>query len=269
MAEQSSITAGQVTATTYATIVIVSASCLARAGLQLWKKSAARFQMEDFFVLFSWLSFLALAINTIVSTPTMYRVSSVIAGERPPYTDMEQDAEFQLRVSLANALLVLITLWAVKFSLLCLFRRLLKRLSNSYVRWWWALVIFTIATFIGCVISLLTRCSSLDAYFTPGSCNTYRDVVAQAVSLYYTFAVDVISDIMIMILPLKLIWTVQIPIKQKLSIGGVCCVGVVCIIVAIARVAQVSSEAEKDAPTIAWLAVWDMVEAGISTLVSI
>lgn len=68
-----------------------------------------------------------------------------------------------------------------------------------------------------------------------------------------------------MILPLKLAWTVQLPLKQKLSIGGVFCVGIICVIVAIVRVVQVSLAAKKDAPTIPWLAIWGVIEREIRT----
>jgi hypothetical protein len=143
-AERSSITAGQVTATAYTMIVTVSIFCLARFAFQFWRKSAAEFRIEDFFVIFSWLSFLALAIDTIIVTPIIYRLLTVVAGENPLYTAIEHDANFQLRVAFPNALLLWTTLWAVKFSLLSLFRRLLKRLPARYIRWWWSLVIFTI-----------------------------------------------------------------------------------------------------------------------------
>lgn len=163
-AEQAYIAADQVTGAAYATIAITSIFCLSRFGIQVWKQktsSASGFQLKDFFVLVSWLSFLALAINTIVVTPAVYRVASVMTGESRPYPAVEQDTEFQLRISFANPLLLWLTLWAVKASLLCLFRRLLKRLSSIYRRWWWAVAIFAVAvtsTRDPIPSSMLSRC---------------------------------------------------------------------------------------------------------------
>jgi hypothetical protein len=42
----------------------------------------------------------------------------------------------------------------------------------------------------------MTSCSSMKAWFTPGACQTPRDVRSQIASLYFTYAVDVLSDLM-------------------------------------------------------------------------
>jgi hypothetical protein len=59
------------------------------------------------------------------------------------------------------------TLWAVKLSLLCMFQKLTIGLS-TYTKIWWGVMAFTIITFVGCVISAFTSCSSLHALFNPG-----------------------------------------------------------------------------------------------------
>jgi hypothetical protein len=119
-----------------------------------------------------------------------------------------------------------------------------------------------------------------------GLCNTHRDAVAQIASLYYAFAVDVVSDIMstspalalpklhhclkkpltVMILPLRVIWNLQIPRAQKQSIAGIFCIGVICIVGAIVRVVQIGVKSGSDrTPSSSWLALWAMIEAAIST----
>lgn len=42
----------------------------------------------------------------------------------------------------------------------------------------------------------MTSCSSMKAWFTPGQCGTPRDGRAQIASLYYAYAVDVLTDMM-------------------------------------------------------------------------
>lgn len=63
--------------------MITTIFCLARLWLRR-QYSVAGFQLEDFFVLVSWLSFLVLAINTIIATPAAYRVASEMGGREPP-----------------------------------------------------------------------------------------------------------------------------------------------------------------------------------------
>lgn len=82
-----------------------------------------------------------------------------------------------------------------------------------YLRWWWATLGSSISvrvaaaaiqtclandiqTLIGAVISNFTSCASMHEWFTPSQCSSRRDEIAQIASLYYAFAVDIVSDLM-------------------------------------------------------------------------
>jgi hypothetical protein len=70
----------------------------------------------------------------------------------------------------------------------------------------------------------------------------------------------------VMILPIRMIWNLQIPRRQKQSIGAIFGVGVICIIVAIIRVVQIGVKSRSDStPSSSWLALWAMIEAAIGT----
>lgn len=60
-----------------------------------------------------------------------------------------------------------LTLWAVKWSLLFMFRRLTEGIQ-VYERIWWAVLVFTVLTFIAVVITNFTSCSSMSAWFGVG-----------------------------------------------------------------------------------------------------
>ncbi|KKA22493.1 hypothetical protein T310_3491 [Rasamsonia emersonii CBS 393.64] len=116
------------------------------------------FQAEDVFILLSWGVFLTVAILYIVVTPVLYRVDDVMSGKSPPYAAIEQDALFIIKIFFANTLLYWLTLWAVKLSLLFLYQRLFKGLQNQ-MRWWWAVLIFTIVKLsVGAVFSIGIIC---------------------------------------------------------------------------------------------------------------
>jgi hypothetical protein len=70
-----------------------------------------------------------------------------------------------------------------------------------------------------------------------------------------------------MILPIRLIWNLQIKLRQKLSIGGLFCFGWVCIIISTIRVVQLGNT-EDGTPAPSWLALWGTIEAAIGTLIS-
>lgn len=66
-----------------------------------------------------------------------------------------------------------------------------------------------------------------------------------------------------MVLPLRLIWNLQMRPNQKLSIGGLFCIGWVCIIAATIRVAQIGGNISKGQPAPSWLVLWGIIEASI------
>ncbi|OJD29139.1 cfem domain-containing protein [Diplodia corticola] len=168
-ASQNYFTANVLTNTGYALIVVTSATVITRFSIRIWKRKPL--QIEDLLVGVAWASFLALTISYIVVTPPMYHLYAVSAGRAEQYPDMMDDALFIIKVFFYSTMLLWVTLWAVKFSLLALYRRLMNGL-RTYVVLWWILVVFCAATFIGAVISNLTSCSSMHAWFSPGL--TYR-----------------------------------------------------------------------------------------------
>jgi hypothetical protein len=108
----------------------------------------------------------------------------------------------------------------------------------------------------------------MHAWFTPPLCTTPRDVRAQIASLYYTYAVDVISDLFIMALPIRLIWNLRMPRTQKYGVVGLFCIGLVLIIAATLRVAQVGGKARSSStPSSSWLALWGVIECTIAVII--
>jgi hypothetical protein len=71
-----------------------------------------------------------------------------------------------------------------------------------------------------------------------------------------------------MVLPLGLIWNLQMPRAQKVGIGGIFCVGIICIVIAIIRVVQIGVKSGNNStPSSSWLALWGIVETGIAVII--
>lgn len=125
----------------------------------------------------------------------------------------------------------------------------------------------------------------MKAWFTPGGCQTPRDVRSQIASLYYTYAVDVLTDLMsmcilickdrvlctdvpsiVMALPIRLIWNLQMPRGEKMGIMALFGIGSILITVATLRVAQIGSKSQSSStPSASWLALWGIVECSIGS----
>ncbi|KAF3388275.1 hypothetical protein DPV78_012285 [Talaromyces pinophilus] len=255
----------QVLSTGYSTIAITTVFTIARFAVR-WTQQKGELQIEDGICLFSWVSFLVMAILYIVVTPALYRVDTAVSTGQF-YPELLKDSLYVTEIFFANTIIFWIVLWSVKLSLLFLYRRLFVGLPDQ-MKWWWAVLIFTLLMFIGCVISNFTSCSSMHAWFTPGECSTHRDAVAQVASLYFSFAVDVITDLMIMLLPWKLIWLLRLPFMEKVALGGVFGVGLVCVVMAIVRTVSVGMESRSDnTPSSSWLMLWGLIETAIAVVV--
>lgn len=90
------------------------------------------------------------------------------------------------------------------------------------------------------------------------------DVRGGNISISYSTAVDILSDIMIMLLPLRLLHKLQVSRRQKLGLAGVFCVGIMVVASAIARLTQIIGQERSDP---VGLSVWGLVESSISVMV--
>lgn len=99
--------------------------------------------------------------------PTLYNATEIMAGKMEPYASLPADLIAMLKEFFAVQMFFWLTLWAVKWSLLFMFKRLTKGI-RLYTNIWWGALAFTVLTFIGCVVSGVTSCSSMDAWFTAG-----------------------------------------------------------------------------------------------------
>lgn len=72
---------------------------------------------------------------------------------------------------------------------------------------------------------------------------------------------------MIMLLPWKLIWLLRLPFMEKVALGGVFGVGLVCVIMATVRTVSVGMESRSDnTPSSSWLMLWGLIETAIGEL---
>ena len=74
----------------------------------------------------------------------MFKVYAVIGLEIPPYKTMMQDAALMLRLITAGQMCFYTMLFAVKMSLLTLYRKLLAGLPSIYRKIWWGVVAFCV-----------------------------------------------------------------------------------------------------------------------------
>ncbi|KAF1930601.1 uncharacterized protein M421DRAFT_377665 [Didymella exigua CBS 183.55] len=260
---------GTVLKVAYSMLGLTSCVVLARAGLSIVKPK--QLTASDFLVFTAFACYAIMCALYIALSPYMQRIYDVANGKRPPYPELQYEIVKMTKMIFAAPCMFWMTLWSIKFSLLCLYRRLLVGLPRRYRVIWWSIVGVCLVTFAGNYVFYFRSCGTISGFWTGGCAgNAAKD--AQLVSLYYSFTVDTATNIMVMALPMSLTWNLQMPRSKKNAILTLFGTGVICILFACLRVTQVAVNAAKPEaagqpldPT--WLAIWGMVECSIAVII--
>lgn len=249
-------------------VALPSVLIVAHIALQIWQRKAI--EAQDWLLYVAYVFFLAMAICYMVVIPYVYKINRVLAGVIPVYAEVPQDGIFYTRMFFVTLMFFWISLWTVKLSLLFLYKKLMDRLPRVYKKLWLAVVIFCIISLIACIVSYFTSCDSIRETLVNGQCpGTPRTVRAQMASLYMSFTVDVLSDLMIMALPIQLVWNLQLPRGQKIAVVALFSSGFICIIFATLRVTQIAVKARQDdaSPEPTWLSLWSIIETSVAVCI--
>ena len=123
---------------------------LARIAIRL--KISHRLYIDDAWASLSLAILLGLALVLTVAIPSMYQVLNVGAGLEEPAPDFLENATFYLKMQFALTYLYWSCLWAVKACFLAFYHRLTKNLK--YCRQaWWTIVVITLLSYIGAMIT--------------------------------------------------------------------------------------------------------------------
>ncbi|KAF1947957.1 hypothetical protein EJ02DRAFT_391409 [Clathrospora elynae] len=257
---------GTVLSITYSMLGFTTFVVLARVGLNILRPK--RLTASDYFVFLAFAFYVIMCALYISVSPYMQRVYAVINGETPPYATMKEDAVVMTKMIFAAPCMFYLTLWSIKLSLLFLYRKLLIGISKQYIVIWWGIAGFCVLTFGGNYIMYFRSCGTISGFWM-GGCIGDTAKHAQLASLYYSFAVDIATNLMIMALPIKLTWNLQMPRSKKIAILILFGSGIVCILFACLRVSQVAVNAanpESDGQPLdpTWISIWGVVECSIA-----
>ncbi|KAF2641382.1 hypothetical protein P280DRAFT_399230 [Massarina eburnea CBS 473.64] len=205
---------------------------------------------------------------TIV-TPPMFRVYAVAMGDSKPYATIANDSATMLRMITAAQMCFYTLLYSVKLSLLTLYRKLLEGLPAVYKRVWWGIIGFCILAWIGSAVSSLTTCNDLKAKFSRGKCmDTPNEAQRVIFSLYFAYGLDVVTDIAVMLLPLRLVWNLRLKLGQKVGIVALFASGLICIVFATIRVVELGvSDGKAATPQPKWLILWTVLETSAAIMI--
>lgn len=126
-----------------------------------------RLYADDVCVYFALLTLLMTGALYTRIVPIIFEFEYILYGEKGITAGFVQRVNLFLRLQFAIILLFWTSIWAVKFSFLVWYRKLLAAPSNQMVLWW-GVSAFTFLAYIGCWITQLESCKPISNYFLLG-----------------------------------------------------------------------------------------------------
>lgn len=215
--------------------------------------------------------FFFLAITTFVSgttliyldLPYIYLQENVEAGLRAAPADLVSQLIHSEKLQDAATTLLGTTIISVKFSFLFFFRGLLRQQKKMLV-WWCCIFVFLIPTTAILMFSNFISCSYFDERIFV-ECVTPTALARQNGTLKATATLDIVSDALLISIPVILLWNVKITLRRKLALWGILCLSIFTVITAVVKVAGGNiSHGQVDS---AWAIFWLQAEAAVAIIV--
>ncbi|KAG4266869.1 hypothetical protein FPRO06_10034 [Fusarium proliferatum] len=222
-----------------------------------------RFLADDYWITWAWLCALTMAILQTEQMESLWYMTHLQAG-RIAYDPKELEFHRSqiTRWQFPIIKMFWIILWSVKASFLALFYTLVQPFPVIR-RCWYGVSVFAALALIVCVICSALTCSPPSDYFH-GSCDSPQEQWRQTFNVVFSTTVDVVTDLMIMALPIAVLPSLQLDRKKKIGLGIAFSLGIIIICVAVVRMTKVIVGNQVD---LVGLAIWGAVETATALVV--
>ncbi|KAI9852412.1 MAG: hypothetical protein M1838_000730 [Thelocarpon superellum] len=229
---------------------------------------------DDAFHMLAWSMLMVSAGLYTRAIPIIYKVTAITSGQTFFEADfLETQLPIYSNIQFATFTLFFSIVWSVKFAFLLFYRRFFLGLRNHLIAWWLVTSI-TILAFVSNMAIWLCACGSPMAYFSISACLSPESIDRARLQIQYGTSVDIITDAMIMAVPLAILWDLRVTTGQKLGLAGIFLLAVVVIVFAALRAVESTatftptsiSSLEKADPIS--LTLWTALESSIAVIVS-
>ncbi|KAF2787235.1 hypothetical protein K505DRAFT_367528 [Melanomma pulvis-pyrius CBS 109.77] len=214
-------------------------------------KTFRHFLLDDFLTLFAWI------------------LMEVTAAVRMPSANFVANAERYFKGSLAVLFLFYVGLWTIKLSFLVFFYKLGEQVAYCRVRWWIVTTI-TVASGAICVGTIQYHCLAESLEKAAIKCLDRDAIEFQSITLKVNYALDVMTDALIMLLPISILWNVRISMTRRLALVGVFSLVIITMVIAIVRL-TVTTDGNKISRSnnpveSTWLYTWHFIESSVGAM---
>ncbi|KAH8687575.1 hypothetical protein BGZ60DRAFT_558833 [Tricladium varicosporioides] len=202
-----------------------------RAFKRLWS--------DDILICVAWSMIFASSILWQKTYKALYSLSSLtylINSSSDPRSVLRRGLGLDNGMMLAIQVLYYCALLVVKLSLLVFFRRLVCAVEIGYLKVsWWVVLIMTVGAWAASLADV-PFCGLLGSLQYDSHCMIWLDRPIYP-SLIANAVMDVMTDLLILAIPIALLWRVRIQMRRKLALVGIFGLMVMTMAIAIIRVA--------------------------------
>lgn len=225
-------------------------------------KQSRRLELDDVFLIVAIITLSAFVGVVYTVRDLMYLSVYVSLGMKDPgfpldgTFDPSKSFHYYGMMDEAASVLVWTSIFAIKFSFVFFFRKLTQRVRGIEI-WWWIVVLALVPCALICMFLGFIICPTLN-------CNPAALRNRENIFLDSTVSIDILTDVLVISIPIALLWKVQIDLRRKLATGAVLCLSFFMIIIAIVRVT--SANLTEDVTDTTWLYMWQSIEASTAVL---
>jgi len=213
-----------------------------------------RLGADDWAIMVSQAFSVAFIVDVI--SQTKYGLGKHIA-DLPPTTDFSES----LKLFYFGEAIYYIVVGTTKVAILFLYLRV--AVQKGYRALIWATMAFVTLTFVAFVVAGLFQCSPItyawDKTIPGGTCFNVTAL------FYANSGVNIFQDVLIYILPMKMLWEIQLPRKQKMALVIVFAVGGFVCVTGMLRLNSLKTASISKDPT--WdnfgSAIWSAIESNV------
>ncbi|KAL7272301.1 hypothetical protein RUND412_004893 [Rhizina undulata] len=206
-------------------IIFVAGRCYTRV-----KIVGSRLGGDDYSII------LAVVVLIVYTNLNVYGVHHAGFGKHFYSTGYAQ-AGHLLKITYALPIIYTVGVTSIKISLLLFYRRLTITgpVMHKVIKW---MIATQVLCGVGTIFGLAFICSplqgwwNLDVQKSITNCPNY----SQTTAIYITLrTISVLSDIIILLMPVSMVWKLDLPVKQKLGLAGLFTLGMLACVAAILR----------------------------------
>lgn len=198
--------------------------------------NSRRFFWDDLVHLFALVVLIVHGGTNQLSLNSKATIANAVASKpRPSQSYLLGLYEHNQRLSSVNNCFLYLVFWIVKLSFLMLYRFLFQA-SRPFKKAWWVVLAFTVLTFWIPIAGVLSTCAGANTVAEYKICEGQTH--GRVIKLEYSCAVNIVSDLAIMALPLWMVRDLKIRLSQKLGLAFMFSFAIVCVVLDIVRVVE-------------------------------